>query len=66
MDAAPELTRTYLQRVRRWWAGKDPAAKQQIIRHAAQADAPTIGAGVGLSRRRACLSRAAQACKNPA
>ncbi|TWQ09596.1 hypothetical protein FQK02_13200 [Xanthomonas vasicola] len=25
MDAAPELTGTYLQRVLRWWAGKDPA-----------------------------------------
>ncbi|AZR24423.1 hypothetical protein XvhCFBP2543_00855 [Xanthomonas vasicola] len=30
MDAAKELTRTYLQRVLRWWAGKDPAAKSQI------------------------------------
>ncbi|QBG90149.1 hypothetical protein EYC55_12040 [Xanthomonas oryzae] len=30
MDAATELTRTYLQRVPRWWAGKDPAAKPQI------------------------------------
>ncbi|ASL01501.1 hypothetical protein XcvCFBP7113P_15090 [Xanthomonas citri pv. vignicola] len=26
MDAATELTRTYLQRVPRWWAGKGPAA----------------------------------------
>ncbi|MCC8504060.1 hypothetical protein LN562_21690, partial [Xanthomonas euvesicatoria pv. euvesicatoria] len=32
MDAAPELTRTYLQRVPRWWAGKGPAAKLQIGR----------------------------------
>ncbi|RFF40021.1 hypothetical protein DZD52_08415 [Xanthomonas nasturtii] len=30
MDAAPELTRTYLQRVLRWWAGKGPAARQQV------------------------------------
>ncbi|QBA11219.1 hypothetical protein DZA53_12745 [Xanthomonas oryzae pv. oryzae] len=30
MDAATVLTRTYLQRVPRWWAGKDPAAKPQI------------------------------------
>ncbi|AYO94662.1 hypothetical protein DB811_17795 [Xanthomonas perforans] len=27
MDAATELTRTYLQRVRRGWAGKGTAAK---------------------------------------
>ncbi|APO97141.1 hypothetical protein BJD12_21480 [Xanthomonas vesicatoria ATCC 35937] len=26
MDAAKELTWTYLQRVLRWWAGKGPAA----------------------------------------
>ncbi|QBG85577.1 hypothetical protein EYR27_19460 [Xanthomonas oryzae] len=26
MDAATELTGTYLQRVLRWWAGKGPAA----------------------------------------
>ncbi|QWN25861.1 hypothetical protein DGM85_04995 [Xanthomonas phaseoli pv. phaseoli] len=26
-----ELTRTSLQRVPRWWAGKGPAAKPQII-----------------------------------
>ncbi|NMI51043.1 hypothetical protein E1J25_04695 [Xanthomonas hortorum pv. taraxaci] len=32
MDAAEELTRTYLQRVPRWWAGKGPAAKPQISR----------------------------------
>ncbi|MBB3822013.1 hypothetical protein FHY21_002240 [Xanthomonas arboricola] len=32
MDAATELTWTYLQRVPRWWAGKDPAAKAQMIR----------------------------------
>nr|WP_305956382.1 hypothetical protein [Xanthomonas oryzae] len=25
MDAATELTRTYLQRVPQWWAGKGPA-----------------------------------------
>ncbi|PPT21423.1 hypothetical protein XarbCFBP7629_11280 [Xanthomonas arboricola] len=30
MDAAPEPTRTSLRRVLRWWAGKGPAAKQQI------------------------------------
>ncbi|PPU24744.1 hypothetical protein XspCFBP7912_21445, partial [Xanthomonas sp. CFBP 7912] len=27
MDAATELTWTYLQRVLRWWAGRGPAAK---------------------------------------
>ncbi|AZR29304.1 hypothetical protein DEG02_001300 [Xanthomonas vasicola] len=32
MDAAKELTRTYLQRVLRWWADKGPAAKLQIDR----------------------------------
>ncbi|NMI16088.1 hypothetical protein E1J29_03220 [Xanthomonas hortorum pv. vitians] len=32
MDAAEELTWTYLQRVPRWWAGKGPAAKPQINR----------------------------------
>ncbi|RFF37166.1 hypothetical protein DZD52_18275 [Xanthomonas nasturtii] len=32
MDAAPELTGTHLQRVLRWWAGKGPAASQQIRR----------------------------------
>ncbi|PPU75475.1 hypothetical protein XcuCFBP2542_14160 [Xanthomonas cucurbitae] len=32
MDAAKELTRTYLQRVLRWWAGKGPATKTQTIR----------------------------------
>ncbi|PPU37599.1 hypothetical protein XspCFBP7912_00455 [Xanthomonas sp. CFBP 7912] len=32
MDAATELTWTYLQRVLRWWAGKGPAVKAQIIR----------------------------------
>ncbi|RJS01850.1 hypothetical protein [Xanthomonas sp. CFBP 7698] len=34
MDAATELTRTYLQRVLRWWAGKGPAATAQTIRFA--------------------------------
>ncbi|QEX78874.1 hypothetical protein F6Y24_19650 [Xanthomonas arboricola pv. pruni] len=34
MDAAPEPTRTYLRRVPRWWAGKDPAANPQIGRSA--------------------------------
>ncbi|AZR23907.1 hypothetical protein XvhCFBP2543_11590 [Xanthomonas vasicola] len=29
MDAATELTGTYLQRVPRWWAGKGPAAHKQ-------------------------------------
>ncbi|NMI19025.1 hypothetical protein E1J28_16075, partial [Xanthomonas hortorum pv. vitians] len=29
MDAAEEPTWTYLRRVPRWWAGKDPAAKSQ-------------------------------------
>ncbi|PPU69657.1 hypothetical protein XpiCFBP4643_02125 [Xanthomonas pisi] len=29
MDAATELTWTYLQRVLRWWAGKGPAAHLQ-------------------------------------
>ncbi|KHM90981.1 hypothetical protein OR60_20645 [Xanthomonas vesicatoria] len=37
MDAAPELTRTYLQRVPRWWAGKGLAAKPQITRSATDA-----------------------------
>ncbi|QNM61439.1 hypothetical protein XHV734_2676 [Xanthomonas hortorum pv. vitians] len=37
MDAAQELTRTYLQRVPRWWAGKGPAAKPQISRSATDA-----------------------------
>ncbi|MBB5736607.1 hypothetical protein FHT09_002347 [Xanthomonas arboricola] len=31
MDAAPEPTRTYLRHVPRWWAGKGPAAKPQIV-----------------------------------
>ncbi|TVS33054.1 hypothetical protein E2P62_15440, partial [Xanthomonas perforans] len=30
-----EPTRTYLRRVPRWWAGKDPAAKSQTSRSAA-------------------------------
>ncbi|PPT29950.1 hypothetical protein XaCFBP7622_13005 [Xanthomonas arboricola] len=30
MDAAPEPTRTYLRRVPRSWAGKDPAAQSRI------------------------------------
>ncbi|QBG85365.1 hypothetical protein EYR27_17985 [Xanthomonas oryzae] len=34
MDAATELTWTYVQRVPRWWAGKGPAASAQIIRSA--------------------------------
>ncbi|QBG84506.1 hypothetical protein EYR27_12205 [Xanthomonas oryzae] len=34
MDAAKELTGRYLQRVPRWWAGKDPAAKPQTSRFA--------------------------------
>ncbi|ASK91581.1 hypothetical protein XAP3CFBP6996_016415 [Xanthomonas citri pv. fuscans CFBP 6996] len=34
MDAATELTWTYLQHVLRWWAGKGPAAKPQIGRFA--------------------------------
>ncbi|AKK63053.1 hypothetical protein ACQR5V_03800 [Xanthomonas oryzae pv. oryzicola] len=29
MDATAELTRTYVQRVLRWWAGKGAAAKAQ-------------------------------------
>ncbi|QER95805.1 hypothetical protein FLG15_18360 [Xanthomonas phaseoli pv. dieffenbachiae] len=29
-DAAPELTTTYLQRVRQWWAGKAPAASSSL------------------------------------
>ncbi|APO95797.1 hypothetical protein BJD12_12470 [Xanthomonas vesicatoria ATCC 35937] len=40
MDAAKELTRTYLQRVPRWWAGKGPAAKLQIIRSTTNASVP--------------------------
>ncbi|TWQ42427.1 hypothetical protein, partial [Xanthomonas vasicola] len=36
MDAATELTGTYLQRVPRWWAGKGPAAKPQISLPTAQ------------------------------
>ncbi|ASL01109.1 hypothetical protein XcvCFBP7113P_12765 [Xanthomonas citri pv. vignicola] len=35
MDAAKELTWTYLQRVLRWWAGKDPAANSQRGRRGA-------------------------------
>ncbi|PPT33034.1 hypothetical protein XabCFBP2524_19490 [Xanthomonas axonopodis pv. begoniae] len=31
MDAATELTWTYLQRVPRWWAGKGLAASAQIM-----------------------------------
>ncbi|KHL57805.1 hypothetical protein OZ13_02035 [Xanthomonas cannabis pv. cannabis] len=31
MDAATELTRMYLQRVPRWWAGKGPAATARMI-----------------------------------
>ncbi|MFS8470097.1 hypothetical protein EIQ09_07090 [Xanthomonas campestris pv. campestris] len=31
MDAATELTWTYLQRVLRWWAGKGPAAKREEV-----------------------------------
>ncbi|AYO93727.1 hypothetical protein DB818_09380 [Xanthomonas perforans] len=34
MDAATELTGTYLQRVLRWWAGKDPAVSAQSMRSA--------------------------------
>ncbi|MGY4880419.1 hypothetical protein EI541_04275 [Xanthomonas citri pv. eucalyptorum] len=34
MDAATELTWTYLQHVLRWWAGKGAAAKPQIGRFA--------------------------------
>ncbi|AZR21534.1 hypothetical protein XvhCFBP2543_18090 [Xanthomonas vasicola] len=30
MDAAKELTGTYLQRVLRWWTGKGPATEPQI------------------------------------
>ncbi|PPU69595.1 hypothetical protein XpiCFBP4643_04120 [Xanthomonas pisi] len=36
MDAALELTWTYLQRVPRWWAGKGPAATSQIRRSVVQ------------------------------
>ncbi|APO97260.1 hypothetical protein BI313_08325 [Xanthomonas vesicatoria] len=32
MDAATELTGTYLQRVLRWWAGKGPAANAKTSR----------------------------------
>ncbi|RFF39661.1 hypothetical protein DZD52_09350 [Xanthomonas nasturtii] len=32
MDAAPELTWTYLQRVLRWWAGKGHAANAKTSR----------------------------------
>ncbi|APO97479.1 hypothetical protein BJD12_15905 [Xanthomonas vesicatoria ATCC 35937] len=32
MDAATELTGTYLQRVPRWWAGKGPAADAKTSR----------------------------------
>ncbi|PPU35678.1 hypothetical protein XspCFBP7912_09230 [Xanthomonas sp. CFBP 7912] len=32
MDAATEPTGMYLRRVLRWWAGKGPAAKAQMIR----------------------------------
>ncbi|ASK97311.1 hypothetical protein XcvCFBP7112P_14655 [Xanthomonas citri pv. vignicola] len=31
MDAATELTRTYLQRVLRWWAGKGPAETRSVV-----------------------------------
>ncbi|PPU64151.1 hypothetical protein XpiCFBP4643_22645 [Xanthomonas pisi] len=40
MDAAKELTWTYLQRVLRGWAGKDPAAKPQIHRSVIEACKP--------------------------
>ncbi|QWN23264.1 hypothetical protein DGM85_01875 [Xanthomonas phaseoli pv. phaseoli] len=32
MDAAKELTGTCLQRVPRWWAGKDPTASAKTSR----------------------------------
>ncbi|NHF64356.1 hypothetical protein FFY45_00800 [Xanthomonas hortorum] len=41
MDAAEEPTRTYLRRVLRWWAGKDPAARPQISRSATDASTPS-------------------------
>ncbi|MFW3176752.1 hypothetical protein DGM85_10025 [Xanthomonas phaseoli pv. phaseoli] len=31
MDAATELTRTYLRRVLRWWAGKGPAENTKTL-----------------------------------
>ncbi|APO97211.1 hypothetical protein BI313_05120 [Xanthomonas vesicatoria] len=31
MDAATELTWTYLQRVLRWWAGKGPASNAKTL-----------------------------------
>ncbi|MCE4355786.1 hypothetical protein NY671_07545 [Xanthomonas hortorum pv. pelargonii] len=40
MDAAEELTWTYLQRVPRWWAGKGPAANPQIIRSKTNVSTP--------------------------
>ncbi|APP79856.1 hypothetical protein E1J23_09570 [Xanthomonas gardneri] len=40
MDAAEEPTWTYLRRVLRWWAGKGPAARPQIIRSATDASTP--------------------------
>ncbi|PPV07319.1 hypothetical protein XbrCFBP1976_07990 [Xanthomonas bromi] len=37
MDAAKDLTGTYLQRVLRWWAAEGPAAELQIYRSAIDA-----------------------------
>ncbi|PPT80756.1 hypothetical protein XarzCFBP7410_20585 [Xanthomonas arboricola pv. zantedeschiae] len=44
-DAASEPTRTYLRRGLRWWAGKDPAAKLQIKRYAANTRPSRSNAG---------------------
>ncbi|NHF65354.1 hypothetical protein FFY45_06150 [Xanthomonas hortorum] len=40
MDAAVEPTWTYLRRVPRWWAGKDPAANTQISRSKTNVSTP--------------------------
>ncbi len=47
MDAATELTGTYLQRVTRWWAGKGPAARPKIRLSAANTQ--IIGSAGNLS-----------------
>ncbi|MBO9734725.1 hypothetical protein QT199_010555 [Xanthomonas phaseoli pv. phaseoli] len=43
MDAATELTRTYLQHARRWWAGKGPAAKREDLECAVHSPHQRVG-----------------------
>ncbi|PPU54501.1 hypothetical protein XdyCFBP7245_17715 [Xanthomonas dyei] len=66
MDAAKELTWTYLQRVLRWWAGKGPAAKRRSTalqsRHAKRpASTHMVPLGIKVADR---MSRAANV-RNP-